>query len=63
MCDVLDRAEMRGEIRGRQQGIQSSRKDDLLNLMKNLNWSPIQAMDALSIPEAEREKYKELLNQ
>ena len=79
MCDVLDRAEMRGEKRGIQQGMQQgmqqgiqqgmqqgmnkANRDALLALMKNLNFSPLQAMDALNIPEADRSLYSDLLKQ
>ena len=59
MCDVLDRAEMRGM----QQGEKKANRKALLALMKNMNWSPIQAMDALSIPESDRCNYSDLLTQ
>ena len=87
MCDVLDRAEMRGMQQGLQKGIQQgmqqgiqqgmqqgmqqgiqqgekkANRKALLALMKNMNWSPIQAMDALSIPDSERSNYSDLFNQ
>ena len=75
MCDVLDRAEMRGiqqgiqqgMQQGLQQGIQQGKSDERMNnlrsLMQKFNWSPLQAMDALSIPESDRPFYIDLLKQ
>ncbi|MBP3209837.1 MAG: hypothetical protein J6M64_08045 [Oscillospiraceae bacterium] len=83
MCDVLDRAEMRGRQQGlqqglqqgmqqgmqqglqqgMQQGLQQAKREALLSLMKNMHWSPIQAMDALSIPDSDRSNYSDLFNQ
>ena len=58
MCDVLDRAEERGEKRGAQQTAISNIK----SLMSNLNMTPKQAMDALKIPAADQSKYAEMLS-
>ena len=71
MCDVLDRAEMRGIQQGMQQGLQQGmqqgksdeRMNNLRSLMQKFNWSPLQAMDALSIPESDRPFYLDLLKQ
>ena len=50
-------------IQGMQQGEKKANRKALLALMKNMNWSPIQAMDALSIPESDRCNYSDLLTQ
>ena len=54
MCNLSDGVEQRG-IR---KGIQQCRREDINNLMKNLKMTCEQAMDALGIPEEEREEYK-----
>ena len=62
MCDVLDRAEERGMKQGIQQGIQQTAVSNIRSLMANLNLTPKQAMDALSIPAADQPKYAEMLS-
>ena len=42
--------------------IQISKKADLISLMKNLSFLPIQAMGALNIPEDERAMFQKLLS-
>ena len=54
MCNLSDGVERRGIRKGILQG----RREDIENLMKNLKWTYEQAMDALGIPEGEREAYK-----
>ena len=54
MCDVLDRAEERGAQRNAISNIKS--------LMAKMNWTPMQAMDALSIPAEDQEKYAKMLS-
>ena len=54
MCNLSDGVEQRG-IR---KDIQQCRREDINNLMKNLKMTCEQAMDALGIPEEEREEYK-----
>ncbi|MDO4283992.1 MAG: Rpn family recombination-promoting nuclease/putative transposase [Eubacteriales bacterium] len=69
MCEVLDRVEERGIQRGRQKGRQEGRKEgrqaalleSMRNLMKSLNLTAEQAMDALMIPQNERGEYRESL--
>ena len=66
MCDVLDRAEERGMKQGMKQGIlqgpQQTAVSNIRSLMANLNLTPKQAMDALSIPAADQPKYAEMLS-
>lgn len=72
MCEVLDRIEKRGELRGlqigeqkglrigKQEGLQIGKEQERIrnirNLMGTLNLTARQAMDALGIPEEEREE-------
>ena len=67
MKDDFDRTLFQGMQQGIQQGMQQgmnkANRDALLALMKNLNFSPLQAMDALNIPEADRSLYSDLLKQ
>lgn len=51
----------RGREQGRTQGVTRATTDNIRNLMANLKLSPDEAMKALSIPDAGRAKYKELL--
>ncbi len=50
MCNLSEGVERRG--------IRKGRCEDIKNLMKNLKMTCEQAMDALGIPEEEREEYK-----
>lgn len=59
MCNYSKGVEEQGIARGMEQGIAES----LRNLMDSLKLTPEQAMDALKIPEAERQKYEALLQQ
>ena len=45
------------------QGMQQEKYGNIRNLMKNMNWSPVQAMSALGVPEEERAKYLEMLKE
>ena len=60
--------EVRGEEameKGRKEGMEKGRQEGLVhsirNLMENLQWTPEKAMDALSVPPAERIKYAALV--
>ena len=53
MCEVLDRAEARGEARG----VDKSRLESITNVMEGLKYTAQQAMDLLKIPENEQPKY------
>ena len=69
MCEVLDRAEARGEARGKAigeargkaigeaSGIEKTRIESIKNVMESLKMTAQQAMDVLKIPVAERDKY------
>ena len=65
MCNLSELVEERGMARGREQGrsqgVTRATTDNIRNLMANLKLSPDKAMKALSIPDAGRAKYKELL--
>ena len=49
--------------KGIQQGKDQKELIDIKNLMKSMNWSLQQAMDALIVPAENRQKYTELLKQ
>ena len=57
MCNLSELVEERGVARGETRATTGN----IRNLMANLTLSPDEAMKALSIPDAERAKYKELL--
>ena len=63
MCDYSTYVENKGFQKGMQQGMQQEKYGNIRTLMKNMNWSPVQAMSALGIPEEERAKYLEMLKQ
>ena len=45
----------------REEGREERRLEDIQNLMKNLSFTAEKAMEALSIPKSEYEKYKSML--
>jgi hypothetical protein len=59
MCNLSKGVEEKGIEKGIQKGILSSIK----NLMESMGWSVEQAMNALKIPEVERESYINELKQ
>ena len=61
MCKAIDDLILDGEERGMQRGSEHARLTDLKNLIKNLNLTADQAMDALSIPTEVRPKYQRVL--
>jgi hypothetical protein len=65
MCKALDDivkdSEKRGEKRGRQEGRESNTILSITNLMKNLHLTAEQAMEALEVPQSQRQKYEGLL--
>ena len=69
MCNLSDGVEQKGIEKGIKQGIQQGLKqgqdsallDSIQNLMKNLKFSAIQAMDVLDIPEEKRHEYSIIL--
>ncbi len=52
-----------GMQQGIQQGIQQNAVTNIKALMETMNWNPLQAMNALRIPEEEQQKYTQLLKQ
>jgi predicted transposase YdaD len=73
MCKALDdivkdakkegraEGEKLGEKRGRQEGRESTTILSITNLMKNLHLTAEQAMEALEVPQSQRQKYEGLL--
>ena len=75
VCNYSDAIENIGIRKGMQQGIQQgmqqgmqqgsyqARREALKSLMENLHFTPVQAMDALSIPADDRPEYLKYLSQ
>ena len=67
MCNlsvgVMDIGRQEGREEGRQEGREKTILTSITSLMKTMNLSVKQAMDALEIPEQEQEKYKDMLKQ
>ena len=65
MCEVLDRVENRGIQKGMQEGMQKGLMEgkvlSLKNLMETLQLTLEQAMNALKIPQEERETLKKMM--
>ena len=59
--EVKTEAHTEGMQQGMQQGKESERIFSIKSIMKNLELTAEKAMDVLSIPKAERGKYKALL--
>ena len=49
--------------KGMQQGIAQEKFNSIKTLMETMNWNPLQAMNALKIPEEEQQRYTQLLKQ
>ena len=63
MCQALYEI-MKDDIDMRvQQGIAQEKFNSIKTLMETMNWNPLQAMNALRIPEEEQQKYTKLLKQ
>ena len=64
MCDVIDRYIEKGIEEGKKQGIkkgiEQATLESIHNIMNTLDLSLQQAMDALLIPEADQQKYRNL---
>ena len=43
------------------EAIESTQTESIKNLMKNMNWTIDQAMNALEVPEDKREKYRKAI--
>ena len=71
MCNystfILEKGMQQGIQQGMQQGMQQGIAQEKINsiktLMETMNWNPLQAMNALKIPEEEQKKYSQLLKQ
>ena len=63
MKDDIDKKVNQGMQQGMQQGSYQARKEALKSLMENLHFTPVQAMDALSIPADDRPEYLKYLSQ
>ena len=60
--EVRNESFNRGAQWGEQRGSQQTAISNIKSLMTNMNWTPIQAMDALSIPPEDQKKYAEMLS-
>ena len=49
--------------KGMQQGMQQNAITNIKALMETMNWNPLQAINALRIPEEDQQKYTQLLKQ
>ena len=58
---VLEKEREEGRREGHQEGVNQARVENIKNLMESLKLTAKQAMDALKIPDSEREKYMPLL--
>ena len=63
MKDTLEAKRAEGMQQGMQQGIAQEKLSNIKTLMETMNWNPLQAMNALRIPEEEQKKYTQLLKQ
>ncbi len=61
MCNLSEGAFLEGIAKGRAEGKSEGILSSIQNLMKNMNWTATQAMDALNIPSIERSEYLEQL--
>ncbi len=62
-ADGIEIGKKIGEGIGEEKGTKKTKLQDIQNLMKNLKFSMEQAMTALEIPEAEKEKYADMLKE
>ena len=63
MCKAFEEVRNEGYARGMQQGAERKEITNIKTLMETMNWNPLQAMNALKIPEDEQRKYAQLLKQ
>ena len=61
MCEVLDKAEARGEARGKVIGALNNTVEILRVIISKNSWSKEQAMEFIGIPKSEFAKYAALL--
>ena len=67
MCNYSTYIPEKGIQQGMQQGMQQGSTQEKFNnikaLMETMNWNPLQAMNALKVPEQDQQKYIQLLKQ
>lgn len=67
MCKIWDDIRKEGKLEGKAEGVKEGKKEEKLNSLKqimiNLNMSIEEAMNALGIPENEREIYNKLISE
>ena len=63
MCNYSSYILEKGMQQGMQQGLAQEKINNIKSLMETMNWNPLQAMNALRIPEEEQKKYSQLLKQ
>ena len=61
MCNLSKGVREKGRAEGRAEGMANGILASIKNLVKNMGVSVEQAMSVLEIPEAERQKYMDLL--
>ena len=63
MCRIIEDMRTEERAEGRAEGRINERIENIRNLVKNMQWTIEQAMDALGIAPAERDTYRELLKE
>ena len=61
LAEAVEKGMEKGMEKGRAEGAFQNMAASIQNLVNNMGWSIEQAMTALNDPEADRPKYKELL--
>jgi len=62
MCRAFEEVRNESFNRGAQWGVQQNAISNIQSLMRNMKLNPKQAMDALSIPAEDQEKYAKMLS-
>ena len=58
MCEIWEEVRREGKAEGRAEGRIEGKLEAFKDLMQTTGWTMEKVMEALKIPEAEREKYK-----
>lgn len=61
MRDIMRESREQGIEQGIEQGTEQTLQMNIISLMKNMKWTVEQAMDALSVKNEQRERYRNLL--
>ena len=61
LWEGLDEARREGHESGVAEGLEAERMESIKNLMETMDWPVEQAMNALKVPEAERQKYLDMI--